>query len=670
MSSVRIAATGCRDAWAVLGGSPLLACMRVRTSLACGLMQTVDVRPRIVAAGLAIAALVLSLLVAAPSARADSLTREVHNAGELEDAIEDFNSEDDPSAHHVITIMESFTWNAPLIIYDSNAAELTIQGADSAHPPTITLGADSDGFLAVDSLSVANVTVKDLALAGEEGFTGVTMLTILAQDVQIENISVSGITSQASPVGVWGGAVSVTNSHFSDNTALAVGQAGALTVWSSSSFTIAGSTFMRNESVDGNGGAVRAMTEGGVELGIYDSLFTGNVASGDGGAVYEHTEEVRILRSVFTDNTAGGDGGAVSGPERVTAVASTFIGNEAGGDGGAIFAGIYFDTVGSTFSDNSAGGSGGAVYSDGGSSSFVSRSTFELNTAAVGGGAVHAVDYALTVNASTFVSNAAPEGAHVHLAPSTIITFASVFADAQGGDGCVAGSFTIQGHTFDADGTCTGLLDFGPGLDPLLLPLADNGGPTPTRMPAPDSPLVDRIDAEACAEMIDDHTSPATQYDQRDLDILEALYAGDAGCDIGAVERVGSVTFVLPGIAGDVEFTVDGALRHIEECDGVDPVSEAPEGAPAGVTFPYGLLTFCVDTGVRGAPVTITVTFPSPVNRAYKVDDAWGELPDVSFAGNAFTYVIYDEGPFDRATGADGIILDPLAPGVAAAFTG
>lgn len=224
MSSVRIAATGCRDAWAVLGGSPLLACMRVRTSLAWGLMQTVDVRPRIVAAGLAVAALVLSLLVAAPSARADSLTREVHNAGELEDAIEDFNSEDDPSAHHVITIMESFTWNAPLIIYDSNAAELTIQGADSAHPPTITLGADSDGFLAVDSLSVANVTVKDLALAGEEGFTGVTMLTILAQDVQIENISVSGITSQASPVGVWGGAVSVTNSHFSDNTALAVGQ--------------------------------------------------------------------------------------------------------------------------------------------------------------------------------------------------------------------------------------------------------------------------------------------------------------------------------------------------------------------------------------------------------------------------------------------------------------
>src|SRR5690606_20474017 len=197
------------------------------------------------------------------------------------------------------------------------------------------------GFLAVDSLSVANVTVKDLALAGEEGFTGVTMLTILAQDVQIENISVSGITSQASPVGVWGGAVSVTNSHFSDNTALAVGQGGALTVWSSSSFTIAGSTFMRNESVDGNGGAVRAMTEGGVELGIYDSLFTGNVASGDGGAVYEHTEEVRIVRSVFTDNTAGGDGGA-------------------------IFAGIYFDTVGSTFSDNSAGGSGGAVYSDGG----------------------------------------------------------------------------------------------------------------------------------------------------------------------------------------------------------------------------------------------------------------------------------------------------------------
>ena len=65
------------------------------------------------------------------------------------------------------------------------------------------------------------------------------------------------------------------------------------------------------------------------------------------------------------------------------------------------------------------------------------------------------------------------------------------------------------------------------GLDPLLGPLAANGGIAATRIPLPGSPLLDAIPAAAC------QTGPAAGIttDERGLP-RPAL----GGCDVGAVE--------------------------------------------------------------------------------------------------------------------------------------
>ena len=84
------------------------------------------------------------------------------------------------------------------------------------------------------------------------------------------------------------------------------------------------------------------------------------------------------------------------------------------------------------------------------------------------------------------------------------------------------GTWTNTAYSIDGDGTCN--FDTGSGnqkmVDPLLGPLADNGGPTHTYLPGTGSPAIDTGDPASC---------PGP--DQRGLP-RPAL----GGCDIGAVE--------------------------------------------------------------------------------------------------------------------------------------
>ena len=78
------------------------------------------------------------------------------------------------------------------------------------------------------------------------------------------------------------------------------------------------------------------------------------------------------------------------------------------------------------------------------------------------------------------------------------------------------------GLNVDSDGTCAAVspsLNFTVIMDPKLDPLADNGGPTLTHLPQPDSPL---IDMGTICEPNDQRGFPRP--------------AG-RDCDIGAVER-------------------------------------------------------------------------------------------------------------------------------------
>lgn len=79
---------------------------------------------------------------------------------------------------------------------------------------------------------------------------------------------------------------------------------------------ITASTFTANAATAGNGGAIHILPGTGVETGFFAdaSVFEGNTATGDGGAVaLNGPGEVGMVGSTFTDNTADNKGAAVAG---------------------------------------------------------------------------------------------------------------------------------------------------------------------------------------------------------------------------------------------------------------------------------------------------------------------------------------------------------------------
>jgi len=104
-----------------------------------------------------------------------------------------------------------------------------------------------------------------------------------------------------------------------------------------------------------------------------------------------------------------------------------------------------------------------------------------------------------------------------------------------------------------------------------------------------------------------------------------------------------------------------------------------PPGAPPGVVFPLGTISYSVLTPAVGASVTVTLTFsaPLPANLVlYKIDSAGvftlipaGPPPAgkwVQTGPNTVDLTLIDGGPFDQDGVANGIIVDPLVPGAAA----
>ena len=123
------------------------------------------------------------------------------------------------------------------------------------------------------------------------------------------------------------------------------------------------STQFLNNYSDEYGGAVAAG-----EVRITSSVFTGNEARFVGGAVVTEVlvDAASVIEeSVFRGNIAPGDGGAVwtGETDTLTISRSQFIGNEAGGDGGAVIAGNLnvAQSRRNVFRENVAGDLGGAL---------------------------------------------------------------------------------------------------------------------------------------------------------------------------------------------------------------------------------------------------------------------------------------------------------------------
>jgi uncharacterized repeat protein (TIGR01451 family) len=294
-----------------------------------------------------------------------------------------------------------------------------------------------------------------------------------------------------------------------------------------------------------------------------------------------------------------GQGGAILQVNGTLTISDSVVsGNAADLDGGGLFGGGTLNISRSTVSGNNAGRHGGGIEAQGDTN--VSNSTVVNNTAQQEGGGIGtstSVDIDVNVESSTISGNTAASGGGFYLkATPNKYNFKNTIlsgntANVSGQDADNSGTLNSQGYNLvgsvqtDPGATYTtqssDQLGVAPGLaldgsnKPLL---ADNGGPTLTVLPLPDSPAIDK--GNSFGLMTDQRGLP------RPVDLLDSAYpdaAGGDASDVGAVE----VNYSFSATAG------------------------TPQSAVVNTNFATQLQATLTESGRPVSGVTVTFTAPA-----------------------------------------------------------
>jgi hypothetical protein len=292
--------------------------------------------------------------------------------------------------------------------------------------------------------------------------------------------------------------ISIESSVVANNVGTSLSAAGG-GINSNGTITITNSTVRGNEAF--NGGGIYVAGHG--NLFMEDSTVRGNVTlnGGGGGGIYgaeafpgPSTANLTITSSLIKNNDGFGPGGGIYSSGALTMTNSTLSGNSAGSYGGGIYVDegpVLLDSV--TITDNSA------------------HNNLFAYPAGDGGGISNLFAAPVTVTNSIIAGNFDNTIAGA-IHPDCSGNFISGWYNLIGDDtGCVG---FVNGVNFDQVGT-----SLAP-INPMLNPLANNGGPTQTHQLQLGSPAIDTGNP-AC---------PAT--DQRGAPRPIGL-----GCDIGAFEH-------------------------------------------------------------------------------------------------------------------------------------
>ncbi|MEZ4593665.1 MAG: choice-of-anchor Q domain-containing protein [Chloroflexota bacterium] len=294
-----------------------------------------------------------------------------------------------------------------------------------------------------------------------------------------------------------------------------------------------------NASATINGGQITqnrslANTFGGGGFYIFQGLITmnggelsQNSAVNDGGGMEIGDSAGRFVMNggVISGNAAGGTGGGIYSDEGVITInGGTLHSNTSGENGGAIAAtsaGVASVTrinASAILTNTSTAGSGGAIYSEG--ILTVTNVTLNGNSAISGGGLFNDVGGTAVLTNNTITNNSGDGIANAgNLSVGNSIIYANTGADC-------SGSRTVTGPNISSCGGGD------TNSDPLLEPLALNGGRSLNHALGEGSPAIDAGSNAIC---------PAADQrgNLRPIDI----------CDIGAYETgVPSFTILLPFI--------------------------------------------------------------------------------------------------------------------------
>ena len=305
---------------------------------------------------------------------------------------------------------------------------------------------------------------------------------------------------------------------------------GALTISDPLAIDGPGADALRVQAFDpsgasGDGTRIFNVNDGAaplIDVSIAGLTLEGADSNGDGGAIYNR--EQLSLDRVHVRNNRAVNGGGVATLGTLTMRDSTVSGNTANLGGGIV---SVTDSspgmttiINSTLSGNVALTYGGGFYNFAGPS-VIRHSTITANSApAFQGGGIGSYGDTATLTSLHGSIVAGNTGSDVDNAPPV-------------------GTNSFQSLGYNLVGTGNGLAAFAGagdqvGTAPLLGPLADNGGPTPTHALEIGSPAIDAGDPAAIAG-----AGEVPLYDQRGTPygrIVEGDGAGTTRIDIGAFE--------------------------------------------------------------------------------------------------------------------------------------
>lgn len=368
----------------------------------------------------------------------------------------------------------------------------TIVFAPSLNGQTIAL---SGGELSVTKgLNIEGPGVGELTISGIATVGGNNYFSRVFEVNASQPVSISGLSIVDGRGGQNGGAIlnhttlTVSNCDIENSTAE---YGGAIDNASTGTMTISGSGIYNNHALYLGGGIrnLGTMTVSGSNVGY-------NQANADGGGI-DNQGRLNMSTSTLSQNSTSGDGGGIYswvGSAGVTLTGCTLSNNRAtvgnndpwGGvayGGGALYVSNYTTATltNCTLASNTAQyGYGGGVDVVANGRATLLNCTLALNSAGHGGGIASNAAYTLGLTNTIVAENSASS----HVGPD------------------IYGTVTTADHNLVGSGAGeTGILNGVNGnivgVNPLLGPLANNGGPTATMALLAGSPAIGHADTAA-----------------------------------------------------------------------------------------------------------------------------------------------------------------------------
>ena len=433
------------------------------------------------------------------------------------------------------TVSSIFDLSPILMNQDYTIRDMTLTGVTFFGIPPVAKGPAIKASQGPDLNWIRDLTVERVVFDTNFADNGAGIFVPLGR-----NVTVNDSTFIHNEATVSGGAIAVSAINsltvngglFDDNESESDG--GAISMKNSGPFTMDGSRLQLN-ATDDDGGAIEL--ESTSDVIIRNAVFDENEADSEGGAlsVQLPNASVTIEQTLFSNNDASEDGGAYHQDETSGDVAFTgvrFENNDSNMNGGGAFFGQLFDSLtiaNSTFIENDAVDSGGGLFIDevdqgvttidsstfagnymidgeglglyigetsGGTGVVVVNSTFdEHEDAGYAAFTTGFVDGDLEVSFST-ISAEGPaisindnDGAVLvtHSILQSVLAPSAVYVDTA--DDQIDVEWSLFSTAIDADF----VNDLGHTIankNPLLGPLAGNGGITPTRLLLTNSPAL------------------------------------------------------------------------------------------------------------------------------------------------------------------------------------